>query len=487
MIFSHSKTTVFDTIIYPYWDDNNEDIYSFYPDKLSQKLKKDRQLLKTKHAHKRYFLDNKDITVINTGSITGVNYETFRQYSSTALSILKKELMVDRADLVLFDERTGLSPEKLCESCFTGILLTDYSFTGFKTNKSNQIEVERINLVINHAVDDFETILGKSRIISDAVNFTRDLVNGPANVVTIGYMTQTARKLVRKNKKLKLRVFNAGELKSRGFNLMLAVGGGGPEEPTFLEITYNNNKKFPSICLAGKGIIFDTGGLDLKPPGSMDDMKTDMAGAGAVLGIIKAACELNLDVNITGLIPLAENSVDKNSYRPGDIIKAFNRKTVEIKNTDAEGRLVLADALSYSDTKKFDMVMDFATLTGAAIIALGNNITACFFAAKHLREKILSSSENTGEPVWELPLFEDYTDMLKSDVADVANIGDARRVAGTIIGALFLKEFIRNENWIHFDIAGPSYLDKEFYYNPKGATGVMIRTIIDFLQNYPAV
>ena len=269
-----------------------------------------------------------------------------------------------------------------------------------------------------------------------------------------------------------------------GMNLLVAVGEAGNQDPRLIELKYNAGKNFPTVCLVGKGIVFDTGGLNLKPGAALDDMKIDMAGAATVLGIIDSAANMKIPINIIGLIPLAENSIDSNSYHPGDVIIGYNKKSIVINNTDAEGRLILADALSYSDEKKPDIVIDFATLTGSAIVALGKKITAGFFRNFSIRDRIISSSKKTGEAIWELPLFEAYKEFLKDDIADVSNIGNPPREASTIVAALFLSEFINNKNWAHFDIAGPAFIDKASYYNPKGATGVMIRTVVDFLDRY---
>ena len=240
------------------------------------------------------------------------------------------------------------------------------------------------------------------------------------------------------------------------------------------------------IVLVGKAVTFDTGGISLKPGQSMDEMKFDKCGGCTVLGIMKSVSELKLPINVVGIIPSVENMPGGEAYRPGDIIKLYNGKTAEILNTDAEGRLILADALAYGE-KQYSpkAIIDFATLTGACIVALGNNVAAIVSNNEQLTKKITESSKTTTEEIWELPLTQDYMDMIKSDVADIKNVGIGR-AAGTITAAAFLKSAIEDTPWAHLDIAGVAWTQgaatKEKPYNPKGATGFGVRLVLDYLQ-----
>jgi leucyl aminopeptidase len=240
------------------------------------------------------------------------------------------------------------------------------------------------------------------------------------------------------------------------------------------------------VVLVGKAVTFDTGGISLKPGDKMDEMKFDKCGGCTVLGIMKAVSELKLPINVVGIIPSVENMPSGESYRPGDIIKLYSGKTAEILNTDAEGRLILADALAYGEKQYAPKaIIDFATLTGACIIALGTNVAAIVSNDDKLTKKISESSKRTTEQVWELPLNQDYMDMIKSDVADMKNVGIGR-AAGTITAAAFLKNAIEKTPWIHIDIAGVAWIQgatKEKSYNPKGATGFGVRLTLDYLQN----
>ena len=291
--------------------------------------------------------------------------------------------------------------------------------------------------------------------------------------------------MVRKNK-LICKVFSKKEIKQKKFGGITAVGQGSVNEPKLIVLEHLKGKRNDKpIVIVGKAVTFDTGGISLKPSDKMDEMKFDKCGGCTVLGIMKAVSELKLPINLVGIIPSVENMPGRESYRPGDIVRLYSGKTAEILNTDAEGRLILADALSYGEKKYSPSVLiDFATLTGACIVALGNNVAGLVSNDKKLATNILNSSEKTSEEVWELPLNQDYMDMIKSNVADMKNIGKGR-AAGTITAAAFLANAINNTPWAHIDIAGTAWTQdatKKKSYNPKGATGFGVRLVIDFLS-----
>jgi leucyl aminopeptidase len=271
-----------------------------------------------------------------------------------------------------------------------------------------------------------------------------------------------------------------------GLRGILAVGKGSSSSPKLIIIEYSGSTENEKpIVIVGKAVTFDTGGISIKPSEKMDEMKYDKCGGCNVLGIMKAVSDLNLNTNVIGMIPAVENMPSGNSYRPGDIIKMYNRKTVEVLNTDAEGRIILADALAFA-VKTFapKAIIDMATLTGAAIIALGTNVAALVGNNKELIMKIIDFSNQTGEKIWELPLYDEYKEQLKSSTADMKNIGG--RSAGAITAAAFLSSFVEDTPWIHLDIAGTAWNQegtKEKTYNPKGATGFGIRTIVKYIMN----
>ncbi len=271
-------------------------------------------------------------------------------------------------------------------------------------------------------------------------------------------------------------------MKEMGMNALLAVASGSNEEPKFIILEYAGGKKSEApVVLVGKGLTFDSGGISIKPADKMDEMKTDMSGGAAVMGVIMAAADLQLPLNITVLIPATENMPSGTAYKPGDIIKSYSGKTIEVLNTDAEGRLILADALAYASEFKPAAVIDVATLTGACIVALGDDVIGMLGTDDKLKKEIDKAAQTTGELVWELPLWESYHELIKSDIADYKNSGS--RVAGTITAAAFLSKFVGDSPWVHLDIAGPSWTNKDKTYIPKGASGVAVRLLVEFLRN----
>ena len=363
-----------------------------------------------------------------------------------------------------------------------GCKMALYRFEKFKSKKEDispdlSIFVPKSNKISKS--------IKNSEIVSDGVIFTKSIANLPPNECTPTTLATIAKSLAKKNK-MKCVVYSKNELKKKGFGGIVAVGKGSKNEPKLIVLEHHGGPRNEKpIVLVGKAVTFDTGGISLKPGEKMDEMKFDKCGGCTVLGIMKAVSELRLPVNVVGIVPSVENMPGGDSYRPGDIIKLYNGKTAEILNTDAEGRLILADALAYGE-KQYSpkAIIDFATLTGACIIALGNNVAAIVSNNERLKQKINESSIRTTEEVLELPLNDDYMDMIKSNVADMKNIGIGR-AAGTITAAAFLRNSIEETPWVHIDIAGVAWTQvatKPKPYNPKGATGFGVRLILDYLQ-----
>jgi leucyl aminopeptidase len=333
-----------------------------------------------------------------------------------------------------------------------------------------------------------QNIIDSASILSDAVIFTRDISNLPPNDCSPKILANFSEKLSA-NPKIKVRVIRKEEMETYGFGGILAVGRGSSSTPNLIVIEYlGSMKNDKPIVVVGKAVTFDTGGISIKPSDKMEEMKYDKCGGCNVIGIMKAISDLDLKTNVIGIIPAVENMPSGNSYRPGDIIKMYNSKTVEVLNTDAEGRIILGDALAFA-VKTFapQSIIDMATLTGAAIIALGSNVAALMGNNRELVTKILEYSKQTGEKIWELPLFDDYKEQLKSSNADIKNIGG--RGGGAITAAAFLSYFVDDIPWVHLDIAGTAWNQegtKEKTYNPKGATGFGIRTIVKFIASQNA-
>ena len=363
-----------------------------------------------------------------------------------------------------------------------GTKMALYKFEKFKTEK---VETSPNLTIIVSKSNKISKAIKIAEIVAEGTIFTKSIANLPPNECTPTTLANFAKTISRKNK-MKCTVISKSELKKKGFGGITAVGQGSKNEPKLMILEHNGGSKNEKpILLVGKAVTFDTGGISLKPGANMDEMKFDKCGGCTVLGIMKSVSELKLPINVVGIVPSVENMPGGESYRPGDIIKLYSGKTAEILNTDAEGRLILADALSYGE-KHYSpkTIIDFATLTGACIIALGTNVAGMVTNNEKLSAKISDSSKRTTEEVWELPLNQDYMDMIKSDVADMKNIGIGR-AAGTITAAAFLRNAIENTPWAHIDIAGVAWTQtatKEKSYNPKGATGFGVRLILDYLQ-----
>ncbi len=358
-----------------------------------------------------------------------------------------------------------------------------YKFDKFKAEKADNSP--DLTIIVSKSSKVSQAIK-TAVIVADGAIFTKSIANLPPNECTPSTLANFAKTISKKNK-MKCSIISKSELKKRGFGGITAVGQGSENEPKLIVLEHNHGPRNEKpIVLVGKAVTFDTGGISLKPGEKMDEMKFDKCGGCTVLGIMKAVSELKLPINVVGIVPSVENMPGGESYRPGDIIKLYSGKTAEILNTDAEGRLILADALSYGE-KHYSpkAIIDFATLTGACIIALGTNVAGMVSNNEKLTKRINESSKRTTEQVWELPLNQDYIDMIKSEVADMKNIGIGR-AAGTITAAAFLRNAIEDTPWTHIDIAGVAWTQiatKEKSYNPKGATGFGVRLILDYLQN----
>lgn len=374
----------------------------------------------------------------------------------------------------------GLAVSQIVEGCKMSL----YRFEKFKSKKENVAAAPDLAILVSGSKK-VTRAARTAEVVSEGAIFAKSVANLPPNECTPAVLAGLARAMARKNK-MKCSIVSKAELKKRGFGGITAVGQGSKNEPKLIVLEYGGGPRGQRpIVLVGKAVTFDTGGISLKPGEKMDEMKFDKCGGCTVLGIMKAASELGLPRNIVGIVPSVENMPGGESYRPGDIIRLYSGKTAEILNTDAEGRLILADALSYGERRYSPTaIVDFATLTGACVVALGTNVAGMVSNDEGLAKKILESSRATTEEIWELPLNDDYMDMIKSDVADMRNMGIGR-AAGTIAAAAFLRNAVERTPWVHLDIAGAAWTQaatKEKPYNPKGATGFGVRLILDYLQ-----
>jgi leucyl aminopeptidase len=329
------------------------------------------------------------------------------------------------------------------------------------------------------SVSQLKKLTAESNAIAEAVRTVRDLGNGPGNVVTPEALGKRAQEISRKPG-IRCQVFDKKHIEKMNMGGLLAVNQGSDKEPRFIVMDWNPRGAKKTVCLVGKGITFDSGGISIKPSERMEEMKFDMCGAAAVIGSLQAAASLKVPHRVVGIVSSTENLPSGSAYKPGDIITTISGKTVEVVNTDAEGRVVLSDALAYSSKFKPDHVIDFATLTGACVIALGYEASGLFSSDDKLASRLISIGETVGERIWRLPEWDDYRDYIKSEWADMKNSGG--RAGGSISAALFLKEFVDCPSWAHFDIAGTAWAETESAHNARGATGVGVRAMVRFLE-----
>jgi leucyl aminopeptidase len=424
------------------------------------------------------------LLLLGLGKKKDFSPEKLRQATATAAR--------EARDLGLKELTLPLQPivekeaSKTSQALVEGALLGLYHFERFKHPEPEERKaLKAITLLVEE-----ERQLGEARggakrgeTISEATCFTRDLVNLPSNEATPSMLAQTARDMARELG-LKVKVWKGEALRKLGMGGIITVGKGSNNPPQFVALEYGRKGKGDTVVLVGKGVTFDSGGISIKPSREMDKMKGDMAGVAAVLGTMRALARARREVplHVVGLLPLAENMPSGTASRPGDIITCLGGKTVEIITTDAEGRMIVADALSYALRYKPKAIIDLATLTGACVVALGNFASGMLGNNEELKKRIKEAGEATWERVWELPLWEEYDELMKSDVADMKNAGPG--VAGAIVGACFLKKFVKDSPWVHLDIAGTAWADKNGPYWREGGTGAGVRLLVELLSRW---
>ncbi len=376
----------------------------------------------------------------------------------------------------------GFEAEAAARLLADALAAADYKYDRFiTTNKDEQKRVAiDAKLLVSLDGRRIKVINKEANAIIDGVRTVRDLGNAPANLMTATRIAERAVE-VAKETGVKCTVYGKREIERMKMGGLLAVNRGSAEEPRFITLEYTPKKYSKHVALVGKGITFDSGGISIKPAERMEEMKFDMCGAAAVIGTIEAAAKLGLPVKITGAIPSTDNLPSGSAYKPGEIITMMNGKTVEIVNTDAEGRMILADALHWASQKKPDHMLDYATLTGACVVALGNEAAGLFTSDDELARKLIECGERVGERLWRLPEWDDYKDLVRSEWADIKNSGG--RWGGAITAAIFLKEFVTCPSWAHLDIAGTAYTEHETPREARGATGAGVRVTIEFLES----
>lgn len=401
------------------------------------------------------------VLIIGFGKKEEFDHNKMREAVAKAV----KKLQQIKAKKAIFDFDINADYGK---SAVIGAMIADYAYDKYKSEKAHHLDE------ITFANFSQETV-EEGIIFGEAMNFTRDLANTPAQIATPQKLAQIASKL----EGIETKVFNKEEIARMGMGAYLAVGQGSVNPPEFIHMKYTGKNVKKKIALIGKGICFDSGGLDIKPASSMLTMKDDMSGASCILGVMKALAKLQPDIEVHGLIAACENMPSGSSYKPGDILTAKNGKTIEVDNTDAEGRLTLADALCYACELNVDEVIDIATLTGACVVALGSHISGIMGNDDELIERLIETGKETGEKLWKLPMDKEYFDSLKSDIADMKNTGT--RMGGASIAGVFLQEFVKDTKWAHIDIAGTAYIEKPQKEFIAGSTGAGVRTLLSYI------
>ncbi len=421
--------------------------------------------------------------LVGLGKRVELTLERVRQAAATAVKAARAQ-QAARCALALVEPAGGLRIPAIAQATAEGVWLGLYRFLQHRALKPEE-KTELASLAIVTAAHERDARAGleKGRILAEAANFARDLVNQPANIATPTYLAQQAQRMSRQFG-IRCRVLDEAACRRLGMGAFLSVAAGSVQPPKFiiLEYTPRTNPK-ATFVFCGKGITFDSGGISIKPSEGMEKMKYDMAGGAAVIGTLRAAATLHLPYRVVGLVVATENLPSGKATKPGDVVRAMNGMTIEVLNTDAEGRLVLSDALAYAHRYQPTAVVDLATLTGACVVALGTEAIGLMGTDERLTAALKRAGDATHERVWELPLWEEYDDAVKSDVADLRNIGN-RGEAGTIAGAAFLKPFAKGYPWAHLDIAGTAWAERERPYYVKGSTAVGVRLLIAMMEGW---
>jgi len=421
------------------------------------------------------------VAIVGLGKLQDFNTDKIRGVAGEFCRALRK-LNCHKIATILHGTGTGgIQPETSAQAITEGALLGLYSFNKYKKPEYEDIEEMLIVARESGKTPILEQATHKGSVVAEATNLARDMINEPANYMTPSRLAEAAEEIANKYN-LEFHVFDSADMEAMGMGALLGVAKGSGQPPKLITLSYKGDEHSEkAIGFLGKGITFDSGGISIKPSEGMDEMKGDMAGAAAVMTALVAIARLKPQINVTAIIPATENLPSGTALKPGDILKAMNGKTIEVINTDAEGRLILADALSYAQKLGLSPLLDLATLTGACCVALGTLYSGIFSNNQNLADKVLKAAERIGERMWQMPMPEEYKEQLKSEIADVKNIG--HKYGGAITAALFLAEFADNTPWVHIDIAGTANSEKESGYIVKGATGIGVRTLVELASS----
>jgi leucyl aminopeptidase len=415
------------------------------------------------------------VLVVGLGESEGLDAERLRVVAAIAAKAASR---LQARELAWALPETD-DPAAAAEALVAGAILASYRFDRFKSGDGD--EAPRLEALTVVGPAELESTAEVARVAAEAQNRARDLQNTPANVATPTFLAERAEEIAASSEALSTETLGRAELEAKGMGGILAVSQGGPQEPKLVVLRYRGGGPGPTLALVGKGVTFDTGGISLKPGAGMQEMKMDMSGAAAVLEAVAAIAELQLPVDLIALVPTTENMPSGTAIKPGDVITQYNGKTVEVNNTDAEGRLILADALAYAVELGAERIVDLATLTGAVTIALGSTYAAVIANDDGLADEVIAAGERSGELVWRLPLHPEYKELMKGRVADLSNLASQRK-AGTITAGSFLEEFVGETPWAHIDIAGTAW-DTGREYVGKGANGIGVRLLVELARH----
>jgi len=421
------------------------------------------------------------VVVVGLGKPPELSQDKVRGAIAGACRLLRQKGVSSIATLAQGAGITGITAQVAAQVITEGALLGVYSFRKHKTKKAEYGEIKQLLIVSSDQskLPALEQGCHRGKIMAEATNLARDMVNEPANHMTPGDLAETARKLAETNG-LEFNVLEREQMQELRMGALLGVAQGSRQPPKFIVFHYRGDDSSQiDLALVGKGITFDSGGISLKPSAKMDEMKGDMAGGAAVIAAIGAIAQLKPKINVMAIVPATENLPGGSAMKPGDVLTAMNGKTIEIITTDAEGRLALADALGYARKFGAKSLVDVATLTGACRIALGTVCTGAFGNNQELIDGIIAAGAEAGELIWQMPMYDRYKEQNKSNIADIKNVGG--REGGAITAAQFISEFAEDTPWVHLDIAGTSMTDKERDYLVKGATGVPVRTLVNLV------
>ncbi|MHB8671822.1 MAG: leucyl aminopeptidase, partial [Acidimicrobiales bacterium] len=419
------------------------------------------------------------VVAVGVGKAAKVDAEVLRRAMAAFVRAAWRDT---RAAVRLLDALpVGFDRGQAAQALAEGGALAAYQFDRYK-GTSKACRLEEIAVVAGGPSASLERGLERGSAVAGAVNLARDLVNEPAGEMTPRRLAEVATEVAGRVG-LGIEVLDEVAIANEGLGGLKGVSQGSAEPPRLIRLSYEPEGAKRTVALVGKGITFDSGGLSLKPAEGMETMKTDMSGAAAVLAAMSVLPELGPKVRVLGLIPATENMPGGRAIRPGDVLKIRNGKTVEVLNTDAEGRLVLADALSLAVEAGVDAIVDLATLTGACVVALGDKVSGLMGNHQGWIDQVCASADRAGEPVWPLPLPPQYRKHIDSEIADIKNTG-AGRYAGALSAGLFLKEFVADVPWVHLDIAGPARAGEDDGYNPRGGTGVGVRTLLETVAHF---